>query len=55
MAKFLGFLAFILIALMGFGMLTFLALFVGYWITLVSIEKISPKLANRMIGYKGDE
>jgi hypothetical protein len=36
---------------MGFGMLIFLALFVGYWITLVLIEKVNPDLANKMIGH----
>lgn len=54
MAKFLGFLAVVVVALIGFSMLIFLALFVGYWITLVGIERISPKLANRMIGHKED-
>jgi len=55
MAKFLGFLVFLLIATMGFGMLIFLALFVGYWITLVLIEKLNPKMAYRMIGEKEEE
>lgn len=52
MAKFLGFLVFVLIATMGFGMLIFLGLFVGYWITLVLIEKVNPSMAYKMIGYK---
>lgn len=32
-------------------MLIFLALFVGYWITLVQLEKIAPKLAYKLIGH----
>ena len=51
MAKFLGFLVFVLIATMGFGMLMFLALFVGYWITLVLVEKVNPSLGHKMIGH----
>ncbi len=49
--KFLGFLIFLTIFLMGFGMLVFLGGFVGYWLTLLAIEKVSPKLAHRIIGY----
>lgn len=55
MAKFLGFLVFVLIATMGFGMLIFLALFVGYWITLVFVEKLNPELAYKMVGHKEEE
>ncbi len=50
--KFVGFLIFLLIALMGFSMLIFLALFVGYWITLTTIERFKPELANKMVGHK---
>ncbi|WP_170266210.1 hypothetical protein [Phaeocystidibacter marisrubri] len=53
--KFLGFLIFLLVALMGFSMLVFLALFVGYWITLTTIERFNPEMANRMVGYKEEE
>ena len=53
--KTLGFFIFLIIFLMGFSMLIFLALFVGYWITLVGIEAVNPKLANRMVGYKEDD
>lgn len=53
--KFVGFLIFLLIALMGFSMLVFLALFVGYWITLTGIERINPDLANRMVGHKEEK
>lgn len=53
--KFVGFLIFLLIALMGFSMLIFLALFVGYWITLTGIERVNPRLANRLAGYKEDK
>ncbi len=35
-------------------MLLFLGLFVGYWLTLIGLESINPKLAHKMIGYKGD-
>lgn len=50
--KFIGFLIFLTIALMGFSMLIFLALFVGYWITLTTVERFNPDLANRMVGHK---
>lgn len=53
--KFIGFLIFLLVALMGFSMLAFLALFVGYWITLTTIERFNPDLANRMVGVKSAE
>lgn len=52
MAKFLGFLLFILVFTMGFGMLFFLGGFVGYWLTLVFVEFVNPKLAYKMIGHK---
>jgi len=55
MAKFLGFLVFVLVATMGFGMLIFLAMFIGYWLTLLFVEKMSPKLAHKMIGHKEEE
>lgn len=53
--KTLGFFIFLIIALMGFGLLIFLSLFVGYWLTLVGIEAINPKLAARMAGEKEPE
>lgn len=53
--KTLGFFVFLIIALMGFGMLTFLISFVGYWLTLVALDKFAPKLALKMIGYKEGE
>ena len=52
--KFIGFLVFLIFALMGFSMLAFLGLFVGYWLTLIGIEKINPKLAHAIIGHKED-
>ena len=52
--KFIGFLVFLIVALMGFSMLAFLGLFVGYWLTLIGIEKINPKLAHAIIGHKED-
>ncbi len=53
--KFAGFMIFLTIVLMGFGMLIFLASFVGYWLTLLAVEKVSPSLAHKWIGYKGEE
>jgi hypothetical protein len=53
--KTLGFFIFLLIFIMGFGMLVFLALFVGYWLTVIGLEAINPKLAHKMIGYKEEE
>lgn len=50
--KVLGFFIFLFIFLMGFSMLLFLGLFVGYWLTLLGIEALSPKLAYKMIGHK---
>lgn len=50
--KFLGFLVFLVVALMGFSMLAFLGLFVGYWLTLIGIEAINPKIAHAIIGHK---
>jgi hypothetical protein len=50
--KVLGFFIFLFIFGMGFSMLIFLGLFVGYWLTLLGIEKMNPKLANKMIGHK---
>ena len=50
----LGFFIFLFIFGMGFSMLIFLGLFVGYWLTLLAVESINPKLAHKMIGYKGD-
>lgn len=52
--KVLGFFIFLFIFLMGFSMLIFLALFVGYWLTLIGIERISPSLAHKMVGHKED-
>ena len=51
----LGFFIFVFIFGMGFSMLIFLGLFVGYWLTLIGIEAINPKLAHKMIGYKEKE
>ena len=48
----LGWFLFVAIFLMGFGMLIFLSLFIGYWLTLISIEQINPKLAHKIIGHK---
>jgi F0F1-type ATP synthase assembly protein I len=53
--KFIGFLIFLLIFAMGFSMLIFLALFVGYWITLVQLEKVAPNLAYKLIGHKPED
>lgn len=53
--KFLGFLVFIAVFLMGFSMLLFLALFVGYWLTLIGLESVNPKWAHAMIGYKEED
>ena len=53
--KFVGFLLFLAVALMGFSMLAFLGLFVGYWLTLIGLESINPKLAHALIGHKEDE
>ena len=53
--KFLGFLVFLIIFLMGFSMLLFLGGFVGYWLTLLAIEKVSPSLAYKMVGYKEED
>ncbi len=53
--KVLGFFIFLFIFLMGFSMLLFLGLFVGYWLTLIGIEQLSPKLAYKMIGHKEEE
>jgi hypothetical protein len=53
--KTLGFFIFLFIFLMGFSMLIFLALFVGYWLTLVGLESLNPKWAYKMIGYKKEE
>lgn len=50
----LGFFIFLFILLMGFSMLIFLGGFVGYWITINFIEKVNPKLAYKIIGYKED-
>ncbi|MEY2753348.1 MAG: hypothetical protein ACKOW0_04810 [Schleiferiaceae bacterium] len=41
--KFLGFLLAIMIILTGFSMLVFLALFVGYWLTLLGLERVMPE------------
>ena len=38
--KFLGFLLAVMIILTGFSMLVFLALFVGYWLTLIGLERV---------------
>jgi hypothetical protein len=51
----LGFFIFVFIFGMGFSMLIFLGLFVGYWLTLIGVEAINPKLAHKMIGHKEEE
>jgi F0F1-type ATP synthase assembly protein I len=53
--KFIGFLVFMIVFLMGFSMLLFLGLFVGYWLTLIGLEAINPKLAHAIIGYQEEE
>jgi hypothetical protein len=53
--KFLGFMVFLVVFLMGFSMVLFLSGFVGYWLTLLAIERISPDLAYKLIGYKPEE
>tara|TARA_B100000900_G_scaffold277524_1_gene237309 strand:+ start:230 stop:400 length:171 start_codon:yes stop_codon:yes gene_type:complete len=50
--KFIGFLVFMIVFLMGFSMLVFLGLFVGYWLTLIGLEAINPKLAHAIIGHE---
>ncbi|MCH1402348.1 MAG: hypothetical protein L7U78_07480 [Schleiferiaceae bacterium] len=50
--KFIGFLVFMIVLLMGFSMLLFLGLFVGYWLTLVGLEAINPRFAHAIIGHK---
>ena len=42
--KFIGFLLFVIILLTGFSMLIFLALFVGYWLTLLGLERVMHDL-----------
>ena len=49
--KFIGFLIALLIILTGFSMLLFLGLFVGYWLTLVGLERIAAKLVYKWIGH----
>tara|TARA_B100000900_G_C20588108_1_gene720488 strand:- start:518 stop:691 length:174 start_codon:yes stop_codon:yes gene_type:complete len=53
--KFIGFLVFLVVALMGFSMLVFLGLFVGYWLTLIGLESVNPKIAHAIIGHKEEE
>jgi len=50
--KFIGFLIALLIILTGFSMLLFLGLFVGYWLTLVGLERVAPKFVYRLIGHQ---
>ena len=50
--KFFGFLVFLIVFLMGFSMLVFLGLFVGYWLTLIGLESVNPKIAHAIIGHK---
>lgn len=50
--KFIGFLVFLIVFLMGFSMLVFLGLFVGYWLTLIGLESVNPKIAHAIIGHK---
>ena len=53
--KFIGFLVFLVVALMGFSMLAFLGLFVGYWLTLIGLESVNAKIAHAIIGHKEEE
>ncbi len=53
--QFLGFLVFLVVLLMGFSMLLFLGLFVGYWLTLIGLESVNPKWAYALIGHKEEE
>lgn len=53
--KFIGFLVFLVVFLMGFSMLVFLGLFVGYWLTLIGLESVNPKIAHAIIGHKEEE
>lgn len=50
--KTLGFFIFLFIFLMGFSMLLFLGLFVGYWLTLIGLEQVAPKMVYKLIGHK---
>ena len=50
--KFIGFLLALLIILTGFSMLLFLGLFVGYWLTLVGLERVAPKFVYKWIGHE---
>ncbi|MEC8458036.1 MAG: hypothetical protein VXY91_01330 [Bacteroidota bacterium] len=52
--KFIGFLVFLIVFLMGFSMLVFLGLFVGYWLTLIGLESVNPKIAHAIIGHKNE-
>jgi len=54
-AKTVGFFIFLIIFLMGFGMLLFLVSFVGYWLTVTGMERVNPKLAHKFIGHKEEE
>lgn len=53
--KIWGFVVFLLVAGMAFWLLTFVALFVGYWISINGLSKISPKLAHKIAGVKEEE
>ena len=56
MAKFLGFLVFVLVATMGFGMLMFLSLIRGLLDNTCSCRKSkSEAMAYKMIGHKEEE
>ena len=50
--KFIGFLIALLIILTGFSMLLFLGLVVGYWLTLVGLERVAPKFVYKLIGHQ---
>ena len=54
-AKTLGFFIFLIIFIMGFGMLLFLGGLVGYWLTVKGLERLSPKMAHKFIGYRKEE
>lgn len=50
--KFAGFLIAVLIILIGFSMLAFLALFVGYWLTLIGLERVMPSRIYKWLGHE---
>lgn len=51
----LGFLTFIVIAVMAFWVLIFLVGVLPYWIGLYILEQFKPKLAAKLAGYPEEE